>query len=270
MAIFRVPKHENFTVISNVHLSDTRLSLKAKGLLSYMLAKPDSWNFTLAGLAAQSSDGVASIRTAVSELTALGYVRRSQCRNGDGSFGEIEYDVIEDPAYFEDSTEPEAQPLCENCTAEEARPLCDFPLAGEPIADNPISPNRTLVNTDRSKYLDTPPSPSKSGPDFDRFWSGYPRKVDKDKARRAWKRLKVTDALLETILAGLERDKRSPQWVKDSGQFIPYPATWLNNRRWEAEAASQAESAGQANPPEQYASSCRVYEAEEVGFIDGI
>lgn len=261
MAIFRVPKHENFTVISNVHLSDTRLSLKAKGLLSYMLAKPDSWNFTLAGLAAQSSDGVASIRGAVKELMALGYVRRCQSRKGDGSFSEIEYDVIEDPAYF--SLEPEEQPLCENCTTEESQPLCDFPLAGEPIADNPISENRTLVNTDRSKYSNTSPSPSKSSPDFDRFWAAYPRKVDKDKARRAWKRLKVTDALLETILAGLERDKRSPQWVKDCGQFIPYPATWLNNRRWESQTAPPPDRGGL---PDQGA----VFSAEEVGYIDGI
>lgn len=68
---------------------------------------------------------------------------------------------------------------------------------------------------------------------FDEFWKLYPKKVGKAQAEKAWKKLKVDEALLETMKKAIERQKRSKQW-KDK-QFIPYPATWLNGRRWEDE-----------------------------------
>jgi 5-methylcytosine-specific restriction endonuclease McrA len=68
---------------------------------------------------------------------------------------------------------------------------------------------------------------------FVRFWIEYPRKDAKVAAQKAWKRLKVTDDLFAQIMSGLARAKRSKDWIKDSGQFIPLPATWINGRRWE-------------------------------------
>lgn len=70
---------------------------------------------------------------------------------------------------------------------------------------------------------------------FDAFWSAYPKKRGKEKARRAWKKLKPDIALCRTMAAALERDKASRDWRKDAGAYIPYPATWLNGRRWEDE-----------------------------------
>lgn len=66
---------------------------------------------------------------------------------------------------------------------------------------------------------------------FAEWYTKYPKKVDKDKARRAWDKLKVTEELFTAIMQGLER------WLKewDDPKFIPYPAVWLNNRRWEFE-----------------------------------
>ena len=90
----------------------------------------------------------------------------------------------------------------------------------------------------------SPSDPPVEEGEFHRFWTAYPRKVDRRKAERAWQRLKVTPVLMERIMAGLERDRKSPQWNRDGGRYIPYPATWLNNRRWEAEqgkALPQAE-----------------------------
>lgn len=72
-------------------------------------------------------------------------------------------------------------------------------------------------------------------PYFDTFWKTYPRKKDKPKAIRAWRRLKVNETLLQMILTAIEREKKSSDWQKENGQFIPYPATWLNGRRWEDE-----------------------------------
>jgi hypothetical protein len=75
-----------------------------------------------------------------------------------------------------------------------------------------------------------------SAPDgFDDFWSAYPRKVGKGDARKAWRKIRPSHALLEKMLEALESQRDSWQWRKDAGQFVPYPATWLNQSRWEDE-----------------------------------
>jgi len=68
--------------------------------------------------------------------------------------------------------------------------------------------------------------------DFDTFWAAYPRKTAKADARKAWQRLAPDAALVTAILEALVWQRRQPQWVKDSGEFIPYPATWLRGERW--------------------------------------
>lgn len=75
---------------------------------------------------------------------------------------------------------------------------------------------------------------------FASFWKRYPRKVGKQDAMKAWKRLKPDADLLRAIGEGLERAKASEQWQRDRGQFIPHPATWLNGRRWEDEGTDTA------------------------------
>ncbi|MDE6762560.1 MAG: phage replisome organizer N-terminal domain-containing protein [Oscillospiraceae bacterium] len=84
------------------------------------------------------------------------------------------------------------------------------------------------------KEKDTPPTPSKgAGEGFDEFWKAYPKKVAKAQAQKAWNKIKPDKALLTVIIGALERQKQSAQWLRDDGQYIPYPATWLNGRRWE-------------------------------------
>lgn len=67
---------------------------------------------------------------------------------------------------------------------------------------------------------------------FDRFWASYPRRVGKKDAVAVWKKISPDDALVDRIVAGVERWKRSEQWTKDEGRFIPYPATFLRGERW--------------------------------------
>ena len=131
MAVFRVEKNGNYTVMSNYHLDDRRLSLKAVGLLSRILRLPPDWDFTIEGLAAISKDGIASVRSGIVELEAAGYIRRGQTHQADGTFGGNDYTVYEKP--------PDTAPLCENRTTE--APSCDFP-----IAENPIAENRRQIN----------------------------------------------------------------------------------------------------------------------------
>lgn len=79
---------------------------------------------------------------------------------------------------------------------------------------------------------------------FDRFWTEYPKKVAKADALKAWKKIKPSELLQDQILAAVSRAKTSVDWQKDGGQFVPYPASWLNAKRWEDEPSSQS-------PPQQ-------------------
>lgn len=103
-----------------------------------------------------------------------------------------------------------------------------------------VLPVTTLGGTQAS------PAPQKAGASarkkkqvltgaFDRFWVAYPRHQGKEAARKTWEKLNPDAALLEIMLSALERQRASDQWRRDGGQFIPYPATWLNGRRWEDE-----------------------------------
>lgn len=91
MAVFRVNKTSDFTVMSNVHLRDKGLSLKAKGLLSLILSLPDDWKYSIAGLAAISKEGESAIKTALDELTSAGYVVVGKVFPGESASGRIEY-----------------------------------------------------------------------------------------------------------------------------------------------------------------------------------
>lgn len=79
------------------------------------------------------------------------------------------------------------------------------------------------------------PPKSPQGDLFERFWAAYPKKKSKGQARKAWDKLHVDSTMLATILQAVERAKQSEDWQKDGGQYIPYPATWLNAEGWEDE-----------------------------------
>lgn len=97
MAVFRVEKNKNYTVMSNYHLKDKTLSLKAKGLLSQMLSLPDDWNYTLDGLAQINKEKIDAIRTAVKELESAGYINRTRERDEKGRLGDTIYEIHEQP-----------------------------------------------------------------------------------------------------------------------------------------------------------------------------
>jgi len=75
---------------------------------------------------------------------------------------------------------------------------------------------------------------------FQEFWAAYPRKVGKGQAETTWRKLKLGPLLLPVLLAGIERAKQDPQWLRDDGRYIPHPSTWLNARGWEDEPTRYA------------------------------
>lgn len=109
MAVFKVNKTKNYTVMSNAHLRDKALTLKAKGILSLMLSLPEGWDYSIAGLETLSADGASSIRTALKELEERGYLTRTIIRNTNGKFIDWQYNIFEIP-----QTEQAISPVAEN------------------------------------------------------------------------------------------------------------------------------------------------------------
>lgn len=99
MAVFRVHKTKDFTVMSNHHLRDKNLTLKAKGLLSVILSLPDDWKYSIAGLAAICKEGTSAVKSALQELTDAGYVTVTKLYPNQTETGRIEYvyDIHETP-----------------------------------------------------------------------------------------------------------------------------------------------------------------------------
>ena len=144
MAVFRVEKTKDFTVMSNHHLRNAKLSLKAKGLLSLMLSLPEDWDYTTKGLAHICKDGVDSITTALKELEQHGYLTRQRLRYENGQLGDIEYTIHEKPV----SAETEGiSPKREN--PRQVNPKQAKPVLGKPEQENPAQLNTDSTNTEK-------------------------------------------------------------------------------------------------------------------------
>lgn len=165
MAVFRVDKTRDYTVMSNHHLRNTSLSLKAKGLLSLMLSLPDNWDYTTKGLARICKDGVDSICAGVLELEKQGYVVRERVRSSNGQLGAIEYTILEQPREPEPRRE---KPERENPV--QVNPVLENPVLGTPEQENPAQLNIDITSTEKSKnkisitegsnpILSNPPTP---------------------------------------------------------------------------------------------------------------
>lgn len=134
MAVFRIEKNKNYTVMANYHLRDISLSLKAKGLLSLMLSLPEGWDYTTKGLACICKDGVDSICSTVKELEKAGYVQRRRLRNELGHLTEIEYTILEKPVRTASSEESS---LPDSSAKAGTPPKRENPVLGYPVLDNP-------------------------------------------------------------------------------------------------------------------------------------
>ena len=148
MAVFRIEKTRDYTVMSNHHLKDRTLTLKSKGLLSMMLSLPDEWNYTTRGLAAICREGVDSIGAALKELENHGYIRRTQLRDEKGKITDTEYVIYEMPQ-CEPSSSP-GTPLPGTAKPYTENPDMGIPDTAEPCTENPAQLNTNQPKTDLS------------------------------------------------------------------------------------------------------------------------
>ena len=256
MAVYRVEKTHDYTVMANHHLRDERLSLKAKGLLSMLLSLPDDWEISIRGLASIVTDGVGAVQTGINELIEAGYIVRRRQHAESGAFAGFEYIIHEVP------------PCTEN-------PYTANPYTGKPYTENPAQSSKDKLSTippivphegedslslaaldsslgegadeakPKRKRRATKSAPDYRPDTFARFWAAYPRGEDKQGAIAAWDELKPDDATLQAMSRALVRQKASEEWQRGIG--IPYAVRWLRRRRWEDEIKAPApspESAG--------------------------
>jgi hypothetical protein len=152
MSVFRVERTRDYTVMSNHHLRNKQLSLKAKGLMSLVLSLPDDWDYTLQGLARISLEKIDAVRKAVKELECEGYIIRGRERDEHGKLRGTEYIIREQPI--------SDLPTLEKPTLE--KPTLDNPTLEKPTLENPteININNKLninkLNTDLSNTQSIP------------------------------------------------------------------------------------------------------------------
>ena len=148
MAVFRVEKTRDYTVMSNYHLKDSSLTLKSKGLLSMMLSLPDEWNYTTRGLAAICKEGVDSIGTALKELERAGYIQRHRLRDEKGKITDTEYVIFERPQIQPHTEQPKtALPHTEKPHTE--NPYMEKPDTALPCTDTPVQLNTNQIKTNK-------------------------------------------------------------------------------------------------------------------------
>ncbi len=166
--VCRVEKTRDFTVMSNHHLRNKGLSLKAKGLLSLMLSLPEEWDYSIEGLTIICAEGITAVRSGIKELEAFGYIKREIVRNEKGQYEQTDYIIHEFPVEVENNTEKQKQskaqkknkkskaksdtPASEQPTFEELppeNPTSDCPISENLTSGNPTSENQRQLNKNK-------------------------------------------------------------------------------------------------------------------------
>lgn len=252
--IVRVVKTENYTVMSNHHLRNKDLSLKAKGLMSYMLSCSNGTTFSIRQLMEASKDGEASVCTALNELKEHKYLKHYAKKDDKGRISEWIYDLYELP--FEDK---DTDVVFEE--KEDKSPELDFPDAENPDKVNTDYNVNTIKkenikketdevscdpNLERAKDIAKKEMESmKSDEDsFIEVWNLYNKKEGKQQARKAWMKLSNKDK--EAVKQKLS-DWLSNYISRHGKQYQPMFSTFLNQRRWEDEINENNEQSATCN-----------------------
>lgn len=207
-----------FTTIPNEALRDSRLTLKARGLLSLLMSHKVGWVVSIESLARENPEGKAAIRSAVNELEKYGYLQRERVHSDNHFLG---YDYI---LSFEQ--------VCGNRT-----PPFDNQTSDNQTSENQTSDNRTPKNTIPKKTIEKKTNSKETSSrkrdggyseEFEAFWKTYPRKNAKAAAFKAWNKLSTEEKQL--AVTGAQRYANDPNRVP---QFTAHGSTWLNEKRWE-------------------------------------
>ena len=220
MSIIRAPRPEgNFYLLNKSISEDQRLSWASRGLLVFLLGKPDHWEVSTHHLIGQTKDclgkasGRDAVRGLIRELEQAGYLRIVLERADGGEFGGRSYTVSESPA-------------------------TDYP---GPVEPSPVNPPLVSIEgkqgLNKAARIEKPMADKDMVEAFEVFWKLYPNKKSKKDARKAWEKLKPSAELRLTLMTALGNHRISRDWAKDDGQYVPMASTWLNGERWTDELA---------------------------------
>ena len=202
---FEQDKLKDFTIVRNSIFRDYRLSAKAKGVACQLLSLPPTWEYSVKGIVTLFSDGEASIRSALSELESLGYLRREQDRT-EGKFGKIKY-IITDVLKRE-------KPYVEN-----------------PQAVNSVADNQAQLNTKESitELLNTKESLQT---EFEKLWELYPRKQGKADAFKHYLKARKSNVTYEDIEQGIFAYKNYIKTNNIDMQYVKMGSTFFSQKSW--------------------------------------
>lgn len=228
MSIIRAPRPEgNFYLLNKAISEDQRLSWAARGMLVFLLGKPDHWEVSTHHLIGQTKDclgkasGRDAVRGLIRELEQAGYLQIFLERAEGGEFGGRSYTVSESPA-------------------------TDYP---GPVEPSPVNPPLVSIEgkqgLNKAARIEKPMADKDMAEAFEVFWKLYPNKKSKKDARKAWEKLKPGAELRLTLMTALGNHRISRDWSKDDGQYVPMASTWLNGERWTDELVPA--SAAKAN-----------------------
>ena len=242
------------TRIQNRIIWDGSISQMARFSLIAMLSLPDSWDYSVRGMAAMLKVSKDTMGKYIKELEEAGYLKRKQAKCETGRFSGTQYILTDTP---DDFGGEEPCPNFSDTDNDEAPPCPNLPDTELP--DPEKSPQKKRTEQWKRTEKESPQSPPvggasekkqrrrrepKAAPEwkperFEGFWRMYPLKKSKQAAIRAWDSLHPDDRLLAVMGRALQRQLASPEWQRkireEGGQGIPYPATWINGRRWEDE-----------------------------------
>ena len=219
MAIYRVHTTKDYTIMSNTHLRDKRMSLKAKGLLSVMLSLPDTWDYSMNGLCAICKENETAVKSTLNELKQFGYLIVTKKMPNETDSGRIEYiyDVFEQPKLKQ---------------AVEKQGIENLPLEFQGVENQgQLNTNQSITkktNTDKSikdKYIS----------EFAVLWKLYPNKKGKDKALNYYIKARKKGVEFETVKQGILDYCKECKIKNCEKQYIKHGSTWFGNSGWNDE-----------------------------------
>ena len=257
------------TRIQNSIIWDEGISTAARFSLIAMLSLPDTWDYSVRGMAAMLKVSKDTMSKYIKELEEAGYLRRRQTCGEGGRFGSTQYIITDTPGDFGDE---EPCPNFYDTDSEIDSPCPTLPDTEKPAPEKSPQKKRTERQSTTEQLPPKAPQGAsgsktkrgrapKAAPEwkperFEGFWRMYPVKKSKQAAIRAWDSLHPDDRLLAVMGHALQRQLASPEWQRklreEGGQGIPYPATWINGRRWEDEVKPDRAAPGGALTPERF------------------
>ena len=226
MAVLRINKTKDYTVMSNAHFKEKEMSLKAKGLLSQMLSLPENWDYSIAGLVAINKENESSIKSALNELKKFGYLVVTKKMPNETATGRIEYvyDIYEHPHKIQDIEKQE----------QEKQDIENLPLENLPIENQAVEKQGQLsTNTLNTNKLSTNELSTKQiEKEFNTLWDAYPRKQGKANAFKAYEKARKKGVDFQTVLDGIYGYLTYIRVNKVEDKYIKQGSTWFNQACW--------------------------------------